>query len=288
MIWLVFACLSLACALYVCAPLYAAFVQGDQPEAAELETYLAEVSALEAGEMTSEQTQRKTELERRVLTLSSKEISQSPRPARGWLAGVAILVIAGSAGLYNVIGRPDLIRIQTAPTAQSAQDFAALTDELGRRLAADPSPAEGWQLYARSLMRLGRYDEAMAAYEQAYNRSDDKTLIEQEREQAQAFITLQNAPRGNIPIPDGGNVEAVMSLDEESQTLMIAAMVDGLAARLEDNPDDVQGWIRLLTARQVLGDEEKLAADIAAMRLHYKTAPDTVSTILDAAGLPRK
>jgi cytochrome c-type biogenesis protein CcmH len=34
-------------------------------------------------------------------------------------------------------------------------------------------------------------------------------------------------------------------------------MVERLAARLRDNPDDLEGWRRLARAYQVLGDTDK-------------------------------
>jgi len=38
---------------------------------------------------------------------------------------------------------------------------------------------------------------------------------------------------------------------------MIRSMVGQLAAKLETNPNDAQGWRRLARAYQVLGDAEK-------------------------------
>jgi len=44
---------------------------------------------------------------------------------------------------------------------------------------------------------------------------------------------------------------------------MVRAMVDGLAARLRQNPRDADGWIRLMRSRMVLNDP---AAARAALR----------------------
>ena len=52
-----------------------------------------------------------------------------------------------------------------------------------------------------------------------------------------------------------------MSGDE--QQTMIRSMVERLAARLKENPDDLEGWVRLERAYQVLGDTAK-AAEAAA------------------------
>jgi cytochrome c-type biogenesis protein CcmH len=41
---------------------------------------------------------------------------------------------------------------------------------------------------------------------------------------------------------------------------MIRSMVDRLAARLEQNPNDKDGWVRLAHAYDVLGETEKAEA----------------------------
>jgi cytochrome c-type biogenesis protein CcmH len=60
----------------------------------------------------------------------------------------------------------------------------------------------------------------------------------------------------------------------------IRAMVDGLAARLETQPDDLDGWRRLARARQVLGEADKaLAAHARAAAI----APDNADVLQDYA-----
>ena len=43
---------------------------------------------------------------------------------------------------------------------------------------------------------------------------------------------------------------------EDDQTALIANMVEGLEARLEDAPNDPEGWQRLITSRRVLNDQD--------------------------------
>ncbi|RED51563.1 c-type cytochrome biogenesis protein CcmI [Aestuariispira insulae] len=62
----------------------------------------------------------------------------------------------------------------------------------------------------------------------------------------------------NTPaMPQPSELEA-MSEDERQE--MIEGMVDRLAARLEENPDDLEGWRRLARAYQVLGRREAALA----------------------------
>jgi len=42
---------------------------------------------------------------------------------------------------------------------------------------------------------------------------------------------------------------------------MINGMVDSLAARLAQDPDNPEGWVRLLTSRRVLGQTEHVLLD---------------------------
>ena len=48
-------------------------------------------------------------------------------------------------------------------------------------------------------------------------------------------------------------------LAPEQRQQAIRSMVEGLAARLADNPQDRAGWLRLANAWKVLGDNEKAA-----------------------------
>ena len=56
---------------------------------------------------------------------------------------------------------------------------------------------------------------------------------------------------------------------------MIRSMVDGLEQKLAANPDNLDGWLRLIRARTVLGDTDKAKAA-------YKTALETFSGNEDA------
>ena len=68
-----------------------------------------------------------------------------------------------------------------------------------------------------------------------------------------ALAAPRSAPRG----PSRADVEAVAELSPDEQAAFIRSMVDGLAARLEGEPDDLEGWIRLARAYVVLGEAER-------------------------------
>jgi len=61
------------------------------------------------------------------------------------------------------------------------------------------------------------------------------------------------------PGPSQQQMQDAQSMSAADQQAMIRSMVDRLATRLKDNPDDLAGWQRLAQAYRVLGDEAGLA-----------------------------
>ncbi len=59
----------------------------------------------------------------------------------------------------------------------------------------------------------------------------------------------------------------------------IRGMVDGLAARLAADPDDPQGWVRLVRAYGVLGETAKRDAALARARSLYKDQPRVLKAL---------
>jgi cytochrome c-type biogenesis protein CcmH len=63
-------------------------------------------------------------------------------------------------------------------------------------------------------------------------------------------------------------------------------MVDGLAARLQANPDDPEGWVRLVRAYGVLGEGDRQASALAAARKRYAGRADVLTALAAAASAP--
>ena len=67
-----------------------------------------------------------------------------------------------------------------------------------------------------------------------------------------------SAPSG-MPQPTREQQEAMQSLDPAQRQQAIRSMVEGLDARLKDNPADRAGWLRLANAWKVLGENARAA-----------------------------
>jgi cytochrome c-type biogenesis protein CcmH len=93
-------------------------------------------------------------------------------PARPWAtaAVVAIALPALAFGLYAAIGTPaatDPRMLQAAASGASHEkELIGMVESLARKVRERPDDARGWDLLARSMMQIGRYPEAVEAYEQ--------------------------------------------------------------------------------------------------------------------------
>ncbi|MGH6920744.1 MAG: tetratricopeptide repeat protein, partial [Geminicoccaceae bacterium] len=85
-----------------------------------------------------------------------------------------------------------------------------------------------------------------------------------------------DAPSG----PSREQMQAAERMAPEDRAAMIRDMVAGLAARLEEQPGDIDGWRRLGRSYQVLGEPQK-AAD--AYRQVAVALPDDLEAQLDYA-----
>lgn len=86
---------------------------------------------------------------------------------------------------------------------------------------------------------------------------------------------MPTAPRG----PTAADIEAVGEMSEEDRAAFIQSMVARLAGQLDDNPDDIDGWLRLGNAYLVLGQS-------ADAKTAFLRADGLVDTIPD--GDPRR
>jgi cytochrome c-type biogenesis protein CcmH len=77
-------------------------------------------------------------------------------------------------------------------------------------------------------------------------------------------VTAMAAPGApSAPGPTSEDIAAAQSMSADEQSTMIRSMVARLAARLEDEPEDIEGWRRLANAYGVLGEND-LAIDAYA------------------------
>jgi cytochrome c-type biogenesis protein CcmH len=88
-------------------------------------------------------------------------------------------------------------------------------------------------------------------------------------------------PRG----PTAGDVEAAQDMTPEQRQAFIRSMVDQLATRLQAEPADPDGWLRLARAYVVLGEADKARAALAAAETQIAALPEAAP---ERAGLTQR
>ncbi len=96
---------------------------------------------------------------------------------------------------------------------------------------------------------------------------------------AAAPYATNTAPRG----PTTEQVMAAMEQPMNDRQAMIESMVASLAARLQENPDDSDGWIRLIRSKTVLGREGEAVEDLKSALNAFENAPETRARIIAEA-----
>ena len=310
MIWLfIFGLCSSVCA-YIAVPLYfkdVKEVENTSSQQSVLKAYKAELLKVERdlkvdGRGEDYLSPQKSVLEKRLIESAGKpaQISEMVKPV--WALGTYVILLTSTLGLYWLIGSPGLTiknslkpavltasqaLSQNTPEPQHANDASMkdLVTGLERKLQTEDASLQQWGLYARSLMTIGRYEDAFKAYEKTLELSGNNPDTLAELKSARAFAAQQSRPLPSTqPGPNKENIAAATQMSEEDRAAMIEGMVEGLAEKLSESPDDPSGWVRLLRARKVLGQSAKAQTEISSMRTHFAKSPDTINQILMQSG----
>jgi cytochrome c-type biogenesis protein CcmH len=104
-----------------------------------------------------------------------------------------------------------------------------------------------------------------------------KMIAEVEKEMTGAEAPPVPAPGGDQPPPE---MAALMQLPAGDRVNAIRSMVAGLAARLEQEPGDLEGWKRLARSYRVLGEPQK---SVEAYGKAVALAPDDTDLLIGQA-----
>ena len=205
-------------------------------------------------------------------------LEYNPNDPQGW---------ARLAQSYEVLGEPGKAaearaRAETvsavpasAPRGPSQDDIAAaaemapedrqamirgMVERLAARLEQDPDDAQGWARLAQSYEVLGEPEKAA----EARARGD----------------TAASAPPPEPRGPSQEDIAAAAVMAPEDRMAMVSGMVEGLAARLADDPNDREGWLRLARSYEVLGEYGHALAALAGAARQF---PDDVDILANYA-----
>lgn len=107
-----------------------------------------------------------------------------------------------------------------------------------------------------------------------------RRITEQVASEAKVDISAELAALPSPAGPTQEQVAAAQAMSPEDRDAMINQMVEGLAARLKENPRDLAGWERLIRARVVLEQRDLAAQALREARMANPQAD--VQSRLDA------
>ena len=157
----------------------------------------------------------------------------------------------------------------------------AAHDAFASALAADPKNDVARYYLALADSQAGEVKRAIDAWLALAADVPDPSPMREEIARAVAQtaktggIAAPPLPKGTAPQsgPDEQQIDAAAQVPEAARKEMIGGMVAQLAARLQSQPDDVEGWLRLGRAYTVLGETDK---SVDAFEHAAKLKPDDV------------
>ncbi len=194
--WLLASAMSALALAFIAMPLLRnrqhSAIEGDQLNTAVIREQLNELKAdMDAGKLDADAyAAARHDLERELLdTVGDAGHEHTTLRSGRWMLAVLLPAVPLLAvALYQQLGAGDLA--SQPPPARTAQtqsnsgmpehDINRTLELLAQRLREEPDHADGWMLLGRSYTSLQRYDEAVAAYEQArkYGGDSPELLID--------------------------------------------------------------------------------------------------------------
>jgi cytochrome c-type biogenesis protein CcmH len=222
-----------------------------------------------------------------MVLMAERHLAKNPDDAKGWTV---------LAGVYGRLSRPtdraralrELIRLSD-PSAQILTDLGeALTVAAGdivpaqarilfeRALVLEPEHIKASFYLALAQEQEGRFEEALARWLalSQIKRDDPQWQALAAQKTAKLQAALQTPQAGQLPGPTAEDVTNAAALSGTERTDMIETMVAGLASKLEENPDDLPGWNRLMRSYVVMGKPQLALEALKKARTAFSDKPE--------------
>ncbi len=195
---------------------------------------------------------------------------------------------------------------QQKPLAAGEKDamVAGMIAKLSAKLEANPKDRDGWAMMIRSLAVTGDKKGAEDALNKALEIfKGDQGTIDGMKQVAQAAGIGAGAgaaattapaapaqgqasaipPSAAAPQISADQQAAVQAMAPADQQTMIKGMVQKLADKMKDNPKDLDGWMRLMRAYQVLKEPDNAKTALNSALSAFVTEPDSIAKLKAAA-----
>ena len=237
-----------------------------------------------------------------------QRLREHPEDGRGWDVIAPVYYAMGrypdAADAYQkalrLVGETPK-RLQGFANARIRMENGIVPDDarkaLQRILALDPKAIEPKIWLALAKEQDGHLTEAAADYKDLITTAPNdapwrpvllQRLAKIDPKSAEAFANAQpratdKGPAAASGVPSGPGAAAVMNMKPEERQAFITQMVDNLAARLKANGGDVEGWVRLIRAYQVLGRRDDAVKALGDARASLKGNDGGLAQVEDLA-----
>lgn len=236
------------------------------------------------------------------ITALEAKVEQSPSDAQSWIDLGRAYVDADRAkdakdafAKAMALGRkePDLLRqfAHAAILAEGGRVTADAQSALQRALAADPGDPTSRFFLALAKAQNDDLEGALADWltleQQLPPQAPLRQLLAENIDKAARQLgkdpaKLPGRAGGSAPAgPNADDMAAAAQMSPEQRQAFIESMVERLAAKMKEAPEDIEGWIRLANAYGVLEKREEARAAWAEAA---KRAPSRLDVQLDYAG----
>ncbi len=270
--WIFSAQLLAVALLFVVLPLWRGSARNNDVvrDAANLEIFRDQVAEMDAdlanGLLTPElYEQGKRELQARLLdevkSPAGKGETQPRNPLKILAVVLAVLIPIASLGMYWKLGNQKAFltpeQLATATDFKMAQTDAELK-ELQDKVEQEPENPNGWVTLARSLVMMGRYSEAIPAYDKLLQLVPEEAGVWAEYADVAAVVNNRSFKGKPTEL-----LERALSIDPNNDT---ALELSGMAAmERQDYPSAIRNFQSLLQQLpEKNSDRAKAIADVLA------------------------
>ena len=167
---------------------------------------------------------------------------------------------------------PSASRLSSLGQALVLKNDGVVTEEarraLERALTLDKTLLEPRILLSIAKEQDGKFAEAVEAWRALLQTADTNAPW---REMVEQRIALAEAKRDGKPFPQPSaqDVAAAEAMSPAERQAVIESMVQGLAARLETQGDDLPGWLKLVRAYSVLDRKDEATKALARAKSQF-------------------
>lgn len=161
------------------------------------------------------------------------------------------------------------VAVEGLGLAASSTSAPETIEALETELAAGDAPYTVWIALVNAYRQSGDEEKAKETLQRAEERYAAAPFVLQELAKLKEIAApsgdtgraKQSSPQPSVQRrgPNAEQVQAAQALNDDERASMIEGMVAGLEARLESEPDDLEGWMMLGRSFGVLGDHKKSA-----------------------------